>query len=42
MSGYPRLFEELRRRGYSEADLRRVGAENVLRAMGDMESAVPP
>ena len=42
VSGYPRLFEELRRRGYSEADLRRVGAENVLRAMGDMESAVPP
>jgi membrane dipeptidase len=40
VSGYPRLFEELRRRGYSEADLRLIGAENVLRAMGDMESAV--
>jgi membrane dipeptidase len=40
VSGYPRLFEELRRRGYSEADLRLIGADNVLRAMGDMESVV--
>jgi membrane dipeptidase len=40
VSGYPRLFEELRSRGYSEADLQRIGAGNVVRAMGDMESAV--
>jgi membrane dipeptidase len=38
VSGYPRLFEELRSRGYSEDDLRRIGSENVLRALRDMES----
>jgi membrane dipeptidase len=37
VSGYPTLFEELRRRGYSEDDLRAIGSGNVLRAMGDME-----
>jgi membrane dipeptidase len=40
VAGYPRLFEELRGRGYSEADLQRIGAGNVVRAMGDMESTV--
>ncbi len=39
VSGYPRLFEELRGRGYSEDDLRRIGCGNVLRAMHDMEAA---
>lgn len=39
VSGYPRLFEELRLRGYSEDELRMIGARNVLRAMRDMESA---
>jgi membrane dipeptidase len=38
VSGYPRLFDELRSRGYSEAELRQVGAGNVLRAMHEMES----
>jgi membrane dipeptidase len=38
VSGYPRLFEELRSRGYTEDDLRRIGSENVLRALRDMES----
>jgi membrane dipeptidase len=39
VSGYPQLFEELRRRGYSEQDLHAVGSGNVLRAMHEMESA---
>jgi membrane dipeptidase len=38
VSSYPRLFDELRSRGYSEADLRAIGTGNVLRAMHDMES----
>jgi membrane dipeptidase len=38
VTGYPRLFDELRSRGYSEADLRAIGSGNVLRAMHDMES----
>jgi membrane dipeptidase len=38
VSGYPRLFDELRSRGYSEEDLRRIGSENSLRALRDMES----
>lgn len=37
VSGYPRLFDELRSRGYSDLDLRAIGADNVLRAMRDME-----
>jgi membrane dipeptidase len=42
VSGYPRLFEELRRRGYAADDLRQIGTGNVLRAMHDMESAASP
>jgi membrane dipeptidase len=42
VSGYPRLFDELRSRGYSEPDLRRIGAGNVLRAMHDMERVASP
>jgi membrane dipeptidase len=38
VSGYPLLFEELRSRGYSEDDLRRIGSGNVLRALREMES----
>jgi membrane dipeptidase len=38
VSGYPRLFDELRGRGWSEGDLRALGAGNVLRALRDMES----
>jgi membrane dipeptidase len=37
VSGYPRLFDELRSRGYSEGELEKIGSENVLRAMRDME-----
>jgi membrane dipeptidase len=42
VSGYPRLFAELRSRGYSEEDLVRIGSRNVLRAMRDMESVADP
>jgi membrane dipeptidase len=42
VSGYPLLFEELRRRGWSEDDLAALGAGNVLRAMHDMESVSVP
>jgi membrane dipeptidase len=38
VSGYPRLFDELRGRGYTESELHRIGSGNVLRAMHDMES----
>lgn len=33
VSGYPRLFDELRRRGYSNPDLRKVAGRNVLRTL---------
>ncbi len=38
VSGYPRLFGELRSRGWSEEDLTALGSRNVLRALRDMES----
>ncbi len=38
VSGYPLLFDELRSRGYAEADLSAIGSGNVLRALRDMES----
>lgn len=38
VSGYPRLFDELRGRGYSEDDPDRIGSGNTLRAMRDMEA----
>ena len=38
VSGYPRLFDELRSRGWSRDDLVALGSGNVLRAMRDMES----
>ena len=37
VSGYPRLFDELRSRGWSEDDLRKLGSDNVLRALHDLE-----
>ena len=37
VSTYPRLFAELIRRGWSDADLRKLAGENVLRAMEQTE-----
>ena len=37
VSTYPALFAELSRRGWKEADLRKLAGENVLRAMGRAE-----
>lgn len=34
---YPRLLAELSRRGWSEADLRKLAGENILRAMAQAE-----
>ena len=33
VSTFPSLFAELARRGWSEADLRKLAGENILRAM---------
>ena len=38
VSTFPVLFAELLRRGYSESDLRRIAAGNVLRAMRQVEA----
>ena len=38
VSGYQLLFEELRRRGYAEAELAAIGSGNVLRALRAMET----
>ncbi len=38
VSSYPRLFDELRSRGWSDGDVAKLGHGNVLRAMRDMES----
>ena len=37
VSGYPRLFAELYRRGWSDADLTKLAGANVLRVLGDAE-----
>jgi membrane dipeptidase len=37
VSMFPNLFAELLRRGYSEADLKKISGQNVLRAMRAME-----
>jgi membrane dipeptidase len=37
VAAYPRLFAELRRRGYSDAELRKVAGRNVLRVLRDAE-----
>jgi len=39
VSTYPALFAELARRGWSEADLRKLAGENVLRAWRQAETA---
>lgn len=39
VSSYPRLWEELRARGWSPADLAQLGHGNLLRAMRAMEAA---
>jgi membrane dipeptidase len=38
VSTYPALFAELSRRGWSEADLRKLAGENVLRALARAEA----
>jgi membrane dipeptidase len=38
VSKYPLLFAELSRRGWSEADLRRLAGENILRAWAQAEA----
>ncbi len=37
VSKYPALFAELIRRGWSDADLRKLSRENILRVMGQVE-----
>jgi membrane dipeptidase len=37
VSGYPRLFAELIRRGWSDADLARLASGNILRVMEEAE-----
>lgn len=39
VSTYPRLFAELSRRGWAEADLRKLAGDNVLRAWSSAEDA---
>jgi membrane dipeptidase len=38
VSTYPALFAELARRGWSDADLRKLAGENLLRVFGEAES----
>lgn len=48
VSGYPALFTELARRGYSQADLEKIASRNMLRVMREAEAyaasqqGVPP
>ncbi len=37
VSGYPRLFDELSARGWSEPDLNRLASGNILRVLRDSE-----
>jgi membrane dipeptidase len=39
VSGYPRLFDELSRRGWSPADLDKLAAANMLRVLREAEKA---
>jgi len=39
VSGYPALFTELARRGYSQADLEKIASRNVIRALRGAEVA---
>ena len=38
VSTYPALFAELSRRGWNEAELRKLAGENILRVMREVES----
>ena len=38
VSGYPRLFVELARRGYSRADLEKIASRNMMRVLRAAES----
>jgi membrane dipeptidase len=38
VSGYPLLFEELARRGYSQADLEKIASRNMLRVLKEAEA----
>jgi membrane dipeptidase len=37
VSKYPALFAELAKRGWSDADLKKLAGENILRALGEAE-----
>ena len=39
VSGYPLLFAELIRRGWNDADLRKLAGENILRVLREVEAA---
>jgi len=38
VSGYPRLFEELARRGYGQADLEKIASRNMMRVLRAAEA----
>lgn len=38
VSGYPNLFRELARRGYSQADLEKIASRNMMRVMREAEA----
>ena len=38
VSGYPALFTELARRGYSQADLEKIASGNMMRVMRAAEA----
>jgi membrane dipeptidase len=38
VSGYPRLFEELARRGYSQGDLEKIASRNMMRVLKAAEA----
>ncbi len=38
VSGYPALFEELARRGYSQQDLEKIASRNMMRVMREAEA----
>jgi membrane dipeptidase len=38
VSGYPALFTELARRGYSQADLEKIASRNMMRVMRAAEA----
>ena len=38
VAGYPNLFVELARRGYSQADLEKIASRNMMRVLRDAEA----